>query len=201
MLCNHFFRLHDPTPLNRQGPDIGDQYRSAIYDYTDEQKTVIDNVRTEVQGRAHGNIVTEIAQAGLKFKFPIDSLLSAQFPSAPSDDFYELNPTPKRARNDQFINPQIPNSIIKSKYTTDLSSGHYNDGSIYYELISRLGKDYKLPKMQNELPQADPEDLTGKSSQELAALWLERVRAAGADSAQQTVNLFFLRLEVEPPQL
>jgi methionine-S-sulfoxide reductase len=38
-LLQQFFRMHDPTQLNRQGPDVGDQYRSAIFYSTEEQKS------------------------------------------------------------------------------------------------------------------------------------------------------------------
>lgn len=63
-LVRHFFRLHDPTQLNRQGPDIGDSYRSAIFYVTDDQKELAEKVRDELQPEHDGRIVTEITQAG-----------------------------------------------------------------------------------------------------------------------------------------
>lgn len=63
-LVRHFFRLHDPTQLNRQGPDVGDSYRSAIFYVNDDQKSVAETIRSELQAE-HGNkIVTEITKAG-----------------------------------------------------------------------------------------------------------------------------------------
>lgn len=48
-LCRHFFTFHDPTTLNRQGNDVGSQYASVIYCYTDEQITIAERVRHEIQ--------------------------------------------------------------------------------------------------------------------------------------------------------
>jgi peptide methionine sulfoxide reductase msrA/msrB len=63
LVC-HFFRLHDPTQLNRQGLDVGSNYRSAIFYGNDEQKAVAEGVRDELRGVYHRPIVTEIRQAG-----------------------------------------------------------------------------------------------------------------------------------------
>lgn len=62
-LVRHFFRIHDPTQLNRQGPDIGDQYRSAIYYFSEDQKKIADSVKVEVQEKYDRPIVTQIAPA------------------------------------------------------------------------------------------------------------------------------------------
>ncbi|MDB5185723.1 MAG: msrA [Candidatus Saccharibacteria bacterium] len=59
-LVRHFFRLHDPTQLNRQGPDIGDQYRSVIFYVTDEQREVAEKVKADLQTEFDQLIVTEI---------------------------------------------------------------------------------------------------------------------------------------------
>jgi methionine-S-sulfoxide reductase len=67
-LCRHFFRLHDPTQLDRQGPDIGDQYRSAIFYVNEEQHTVAERIRDELQPEFDGSIVTVIEPAGAFFQ-------------------------------------------------------------------------------------------------------------------------------------
>ena len=63
-LVRQFFRMHDPTQLNRQGPDVGDSYRSAIFYVTDEQKEVAEKVIAELQKQHEGKIVTEVTMAG-----------------------------------------------------------------------------------------------------------------------------------------
>ena len=57
-----FFVIHDPTTLNRQGNDVGTQYRSAIYFSTPEQKLEAELLIAELEQAAvfHGPIVTEV---------------------------------------------------------------------------------------------------------------------------------------------
>lgn len=62
-LLRQFFRMHDPTQLNRQGPDVGDNYRSAIFYMTDQQKKQAELVRDMVQKDILKPIVTEITKA------------------------------------------------------------------------------------------------------------------------------------------
>jgi methionine-S-sulfoxide reductase len=63
-LVRQFFRMHDPTQLNRQGPDVGENYRSAIFYVTDEQKEITERVIAELQPKLKGKIVTEVTMAG-----------------------------------------------------------------------------------------------------------------------------------------
>lgn len=63
-----FFTIHDPTTLNRQGNDVGTQYRSVIYYHNEEQKTVAEEVIQEVQAIWEHPIVTELSPIGPYFK-------------------------------------------------------------------------------------------------------------------------------------
>lgn len=62
LLEDWFFRLHDPTTLNRQGNDIGTQYRSAIFFTSDSQREIAERVRDRVSSSDlwKGEVVTEI---------------------------------------------------------------------------------------------------------------------------------------------
>ena len=55
-----FFAIHDPTTLNRQGNDVGTQYRSGIYVHAPEQERVAREVAAEVNAKVGGRVVTEI---------------------------------------------------------------------------------------------------------------------------------------------
>lgn len=65
-LLRFFFRMHDPTTLNRQGNDIGTSYRSAIFYHNEEQKRIAEKVKSEVNasGTWPRPVVTEIVPAG-----------------------------------------------------------------------------------------------------------------------------------------
>ncbi|MBE3024010.1 peptide-methionine (S)-S-oxide reductase [Janthinobacterium sp. BJB1] len=62
-LLEIFFTLHDPTTLNRQGNDVGTQYRSVIYYQSAEQEKVARKVLAEMAGVWDAPIVTELAPA------------------------------------------------------------------------------------------------------------------------------------------
>jgi peptide-methionine (S)-S-oxide reductase len=61
-LLDTFFQLHDPTTMNRQGPDVGTQYRSAAYFSNNEEKKIIENKIDALNdsGKFSSKVVTEI---------------------------------------------------------------------------------------------------------------------------------------------
>ncbi len=64
-ILRFFFRMHDPTTLNRQGQDLGSQYRSAIFYHDDSQRLVAEKIKKEVHdsGKWPNPVVTEITKA------------------------------------------------------------------------------------------------------------------------------------------
>ena len=62
-IMNHFWKCHDPTQLNRQGPDVGRQYRSVIYYLSKEQKDIAIESKKQAESSLSKFIVTEISAA------------------------------------------------------------------------------------------------------------------------------------------
>lgn len=64
-LLEFFYRMHDPTTLNRQGPDTGNNYRSGIYFHNEEQEKIAKEVTEQANKQWYkGGIVTEVVPAG-----------------------------------------------------------------------------------------------------------------------------------------
>ena len=67
-LLDLFWQCHDPTTLNRQGPDVGTQYRSAIFFHSPEQQQVAEVSRAAAQERSPRPIATEITEASTFYR-------------------------------------------------------------------------------------------------------------------------------------
>ena len=67
-LLKKFWEIHDPTTMNRQGPDIGTQYRSGIFTTTEEQSQIAEKSKTENQAFFTSPIVTKIEKADTFYK-------------------------------------------------------------------------------------------------------------------------------------
>ena len=67
---NLFWENHNPTTLNRQGPDVGSQYRSAIFYHTDEQKSFaqLSKEQLDESGKWSKPVVTEIVEASTFYR-------------------------------------------------------------------------------------------------------------------------------------
>ena len=67
-LLDTFWGIHDPTQVNRQGPDVGTQYRTAIFFHTPEQERTAKKSREAASAKFRRTIATEITPAGPFFR-------------------------------------------------------------------------------------------------------------------------------------
>jgi peptide-methionine (S)-S-oxide reductase len=93
-----FFTIHDPTTLNRQGNDIGPQYRSVIFYHTDEQKQIAEQVIREIEtaGIWSNPVVTELAPF-TEF-FPAEDYHQEYFKNNPYQPYCQVVVAPKVAK-------------------------------------------------------------------------------------------------------
>jgi peptide-methionine (S)-S-oxide reductase len=94
-LLEVFFTIHDPTTLNRQGADVGTQYRSAIYYHSPEQKVVADKVIADITAaKIWGNpIVTEVAK--LDIFYPAEEYHQRYYERNPNQGYCRMVIEPK----------------------------------------------------------------------------------------------------------
>lgn len=106
-LLDVFFTIHDPTTLNRQGSDVGTQYRSIILYTTEEQKNIAENFIKNIQKKFDKVIVTEIKQ--LTNFYPAEDY---------HQNYYGKNP------NNPYCTFQIPGKFAKvsKKFRPNLKS-------------------------------------------------------------------------------
>ena len=93
-----FFTIHDPTTRNRQGNDIGTQYRSAIFYHSPEQRTVAEQVMADIAARKlwQGSLVTELEPAPAFYE--AEDYHQEYYANNPSQPYCQLVVGPKVAK-------------------------------------------------------------------------------------------------------
>lgn len=97
-ILNVFFTIHDPTTLNRQGNDIGTQYRSAIFYHSDEQKRIAEETISALNddGPWSDPIVTEVVPVANYF--PAEDYHQEYFENNPNQGYCRVVIAPKVAK-------------------------------------------------------------------------------------------------------
>jgi len=97
-LLEIFFSIHDPTLLNRQGADVGTQYRSAVFYHDEAQREAAEAIVAELEeaGAYDGPIVTEVT--GLDAYFPAEEYHQDYFRRNPHNAYCQAVVSPKLAK-------------------------------------------------------------------------------------------------------
>lgn len=93
-----FFTVHDPTTLNRQGPDVGTQYRSAIFYHDEEQRRTAEEVISELEEKGvwEDPIVTEVVP--FEAFYPAEEYHHEYFRNHPDQPYCRVVIAPKVAK-------------------------------------------------------------------------------------------------------
>lgn len=92
-VLRRFFASHDPTTLNRQGNDVGTQYRSIVLYETDEQREAAERVREDVDRELSGRVVTTVEP--LEAFYPAEDYHQDYFDKNPNAGYCRLIIAPK----------------------------------------------------------------------------------------------------------
>ena len=107
-LVDLFFKSHDPTTLNRQGPDVGTQYRSAVFYVSEEQRNIAEQVKEKFQqspGLRKRKITTQI-RAATQF-YPAEEYHQQYFEKFGFHPCVNFFPLPKKPGTLSTLNPAL----------------------------------------------------------------------------------------------
>jgi len=106
-LLTVFFTIHDPTTLNRQGNDVGTQYRSAVFYHNEEQKKVVEEVMGEIAAESiwGAPLVTEVRP--FEAFYPAEDYHQEYFKKNPWQPYCRVIVAPKVARFRQKFAEQL----------------------------------------------------------------------------------------------
>jgi len=110
-----FFEIHDPTTEDRQGPDVGSQYRSGVYYHDERQHEIVESYIDELESEGvYDGIVTEVA--------PLETFYVAE---EKHQNYFEKNP------NQPYCRMQIPPKLekLESKHGDKLAEERYSSPS------------------------------------------------------------------------
>ncbi|MHA2601571.1 MAG: peptide-methionine (S)-S-oxide reductase MsrA [Candidatus Thorarchaeota archaeon SMTZ1-83] len=111
-LLEVFFNTHDPTTLNRQGNDVGTQYRSAIFYNTEKQREAAERAKTELDasGQWKNPIVTEITP--LQEFYRAENYHQDYYRRNPNQRYCQLVIKPKLDKFERVFRPKLDKSMF-----------------------------------------------------------------------------------------
>jgi len=114
-LLEVFWKVHDPTTLNRQGTNIGPQYRSVVFYHTDKQRELAERYKEKLNasGAFTDQIVTEIV--AFKAFYPADTSHQGFFRLNPTDEYCTLVIKPKVEEFEKVFGDKVRTSQSASK--------------------------------------------------------------------------------------